>query len=124
MRILVTGGCGFIGHSIVAQLQSVGHQVRIIDNLTRYGMIPEDEHTYLMHERKKRFDSSTIIHDISIEGMYINSVFETFLPDIVIHLASMPRQRLVNRNPVGGARVMEEIMTCSTGSRVLKSQLQ
>ena len=107
-RILVTGGCGFIGHNIVEQLQLQGHQVRIIDNLTRYGMIPEDEHIYLMNERKKRFNSSTIIHDIAIEGMYINSVFETFLPEIVIHLASMPRQRLVNRNPVMSARVMCE----------------
>ena len=108
MRILVTGGCGFIGHNIVAQLQSGGHQVRIIDNLTRYGIIPKDEHNYLIRERKKQFDTTTIVHDISIEEPYINAVFEMFLPEVVIHLASMPRQRIVNQDPVRGSRVMCE----------------
>jgi nucleoside-diphosphate-sugar epimerase len=108
MRILVTGGCGFIGHRVVAQLQSRGHQVRIIDNLTTYGIIPRDEHNYLVTERKKLFNPGTIVHDISIEDRYINAVFEMFLPEIVIHLASMPRQRIVNADPVKGARVMCE----------------
>ena len=108
MRILVTGGCGFIGHRVVEQLQSEGHQVRIIDNLTTYGIIPKDEHSYLLRERKKRFNTDTLVHNISIEEPYINAVFEMFLPEVVIHLASMPRQRIVNQDPIRGARVMCE----------------
>lgn len=108
MRILVTGGCGFIGHRVVEQLQSQGHQVRIIDNLTTYGIIPKDEHSYLLRERKKRFNTDTLVHNISIEEPYINAVFEMFLPEVVIHLASMPRQRIVNQDPIRGARVMCE----------------
>lgn len=33
MKIIVTGGCGFIGSQIVDLLVSTGHQVRVLDNL-------------------------------------------------------------------------------------------
>jgi nucleoside-diphosphate-sugar epimerase len=108
MRVLVTGGCGFIGHVVVEQLQQLGHDVRVIDNKTRYGIIPWEEHNYLMYERKKRFDYDTITHQVDIESSIVDTVFEMFLPEIVIHLASIPRQRVVNNNPTGGARVLCE----------------
>jgi UDP-glucose 4-epimerase len=34
MKHLVTGGCGFIGHHLVKQLVSLGHQVVVWDNLS------------------------------------------------------------------------------------------
>jgi UDP-glucose 4-epimerase len=34
MNVLVTGGCGFIGHHLVKQLVSLGHQVVVWDNLS------------------------------------------------------------------------------------------
>ena len=34
MKVLVTGGAGFIGSNIAALCQRHGHQVRILDNLT------------------------------------------------------------------------------------------
>jgi len=44
MRILVTGGMGFIGHNIVAQLEDMGYDdITLVDNFTTYGIIPEDE---------------------------------------------------------------------------------
>ena len=33
MRILVTGGAGYVGSSLIPQLVERGHRVRIIDNL-------------------------------------------------------------------------------------------
>jgi nucleoside-diphosphate-sugar epimerase len=108
MRILVTGGCGFIGHNVVERLQQEGHQVRIIDNQTSYGIIPHDELNYLMYERKKKFEYDTMVHEINIDNSSVTSdiIFDLFMPEIVIHLASMPRQKIVNNNPIRGSDVM------------------
>ena len=34
MKILITGGAGFIGSSIIPELQSAGHVLHVIDNLS------------------------------------------------------------------------------------------
>ena len=36
MKILVTGGAGFIGSNVVDAYVNAGHEVAIIDNLTGY----------------------------------------------------------------------------------------
>ena len=108
MRILVTGGGGFIGHNVVRMLEQEGHQCHIIDTFTDYGFIPKDELEYLKKERKKRFNSVT--HHVNITNKNsVDNMFITFHPQIVIHLASFPRQKVVNANP----RLASEVM--STG---------
>jgi nucleoside-diphosphate-sugar epimerase len=35
MRILITGGMGFIGHTVVAQLEDMGYDdITLVDNFT------------------------------------------------------------------------------------------
>ena len=104
-KILVTGGLGFIGHNVVQLLEKFGHNVCIIDNQTTYGVIPQDELDYLMQERFFKIKTRDIcIADIS--EPFDDSIFDGV--DIVIHLASFPRQKVVNSNPQWGSRVMSE----------------
>jgi nucleoside-diphosphate-sugar epimerase len=124
MRILVTGGMGFIGHNIVEKLISQGHTVRVIDNKTDYGIIPFDELNYVMIERRKKLPNELIIHQVDIESTAVKFVFEQFLPEVVVHLASFPRQKVVNANPQLGSRVMSEgllnLLELSTKHQVQK----
>jgi len=106
--ILVTGGLGLIGHHVVSKLEQLGHKVVIADTRTNYGIIPQDEIDYLISERIKKIASSRIYRiDIADRGG-IDFLFETHNFDIVIHMASFPRQKVVNANPTWGSRVMSE----------------
>jgi nucleoside-diphosphate-sugar epimerase len=109
MKILVTGGMGLIGHNVVNKLQGKGHDVNIIDNCTNYGIIPEDELEYLMTERNKKISPDTIVFMENIaDADAVDKAFEKTKPEVVIHMASFPRQKVVNANPANGARVMME----------------
>ena len=105
MKYLVTGGAGFIGHNVVRILEQQGHECIVIDTCTDYGFIPREELTYLIDNRLKRID--TRIRKIDIrEGLFVDTIFKTYRPDVVIHMASFPRQKVVEQNPVLASDVM------------------
>ena len=109
MNILVTGGCGLIGHNVVKRLQDQGHEVSIVDNKTNYGIIPQDEIDYLMRERQKKIGDKSFVYTKDISNADdIDRIFNIEEPEIVIHMASFPRQKVVNSNPAWGSRVMSE----------------
>ena len=109
MNILVTGGLGLIGHNVVKRLQDMGHLVSIMDTKTNYGIIPQDEIDYLMAERRKKIAVDSYIYDRDIsDASSVDHVFNVEQPEIVIHMASFPRQKVVNANPAWGSRVMSE----------------
>jgi len=109
MNILVTGGCGLIGHNVVKRLQDQGHVVSIVDNKTNYGIIPQDEIEYLMRERQKKIGDKSFVYTKDISSAEdIDRIFSIEEPEIVIHMASFPRQKVVNANPAWGSRVMSE----------------
>jgi nucleoside-diphosphate-sugar epimerase len=108
MNILVTGGLGLIGHHVVNKLESLGHDVVITDTRTTYGIIPQDEIDYLMGERLKKIKTDQIYNiDIS-NADNIDWLIQKHQPAIIIHMASFPRQKVVNANPAMGARTMME----------------
>jgi len=110
MKILVTGGLGLIGHNVVKRLQEQGHTASVIDNRTTYGIIPQAELDYLMAERLKKINlSPSHLYNRDIcDRESIDDIFEIEQPDVVIHMASFPRQKVVNADPAWGARVMME----------------
>jgi len=110
MKILLTGGLGFIGHNVASRLLDIGHEVSITDTQTNYGTVPQDELDYLMTERRNTIsDMELRCHRIDIaDSEGIDWMIRTYRPDIVIHLASFPRQKVVNANPQAGSRSMSE----------------
>lgn len=109
MNILVTGGLGLIGHNVVKRLQDQGHIVSIMDTKTNYGIIPQEEINYLITERMKVIGDASYIYETNIaDAFMVDQVFEIEQPEIVIHMASFPRQKVVNANPAVGSRTMSE----------------
>jgi nucleoside-diphosphate-sugar epimerase len=107
MKYIVTGGAGFIGHNVIRQLEAQGHECFVLDSITDYGFVPRDEIKYLARERTKRIRAG--VHHIDIrDPKHLETFFMTFAGgvDAVIHLASFPRQKVVNSNPVWGSEVM------------------
>jgi nucleoside-diphosphate-sugar epimerase len=106
MKILVTGGLGLIGHNVVQKLVKLQHEVFIIDNSTNYGFIPVKQLSYLISERQKKipgvFTYQTDLADIES----VERIIDNIKPDTIIHLASFPRQKVVNANPVLASTVM------------------
>jgi len=110
MKILVTGGLGLIGHNVVKRLQDQSHTISIVDNRTTYGMIAQSELDYLMRERLKKINQLPLhLYTRNIcDRESVDDIFEIEQPDVVIHMASFPRQKVVNANPAWGASVMME----------------
>ena len=108
VNILVTGGLGFIGHNVVQLLKTQGHKIIVVDNATNYGIIPQAEIDYLIEERKFRI-APCIIHsaDIADQGT-MEYIIQRHAIELVIHLASFPRQKVVNANPCLGSHTMSE----------------
>ncbi len=90
MKILVTGGAGFIGSHIVDFLVMKGHRVAIVDNL--------------ITGKKENIDSQAKFYQADIT-QDINNIFEIEKPEVVIHAAAqaMLRESLVN--PIYDAKV-------------------
>lgn len=108
MNILVTGGLGLIGHNVVSKLEELGHQVVITDTCTNYGIIPQSEIDYLLKERYKKIKKALIYKYDITDKTNMRYLFASHKFDIVIHLASFPRQKVVNANPQAGSKVMSE----------------
>jgi len=106
--ILVTGGLGLIGHNVAARLEQQGHRVIIVDTKTTYGLIPQEELDYLMVERRRKISTDRIYSMDITDQDGIDWIMRTHQPDAVIHLASFPRQKVVNVNPQLGSQTMSQ----------------
>ncbi|MHB8599966.1 MAG: SDR family NAD(P)-dependent oxidoreductase [Ktedonobacteraceae bacterium] len=95
MRILVTGGAGFIGSHIVDQSIAAGHEVAIVDNLWEEG----GGKTENLNPKARFFKA-----DITDEDA-INRVFDEVRPEIVSHQAAQHSVSVSTKYPKLDARV-------------------
>jgi len=89
MRVLVTGGAGFIGSHLVDRLVRDGYRVRVVDNLSS-GRIENIKH---------HLDANTvelIIGDLKDPQIALKAVEGV---DVVFHLAANPEVRVSTTNP-------------------------
>ena len=101
MKILITGGNGFIGSKIVEILCNK-HKITILDNDETYGLVKEQQLKNLLIWRKRRWKKiSTEIKGDIRESLVGIKAFKS-RPDMVIHLASYPRAKIIQSNPVEG----------------------
>ena len=109
MKILVTGGYGFIGSKIV-ELLCKKHSVTVLDNMETYGIVDKQELRRLVKWRTRKWTKVTTMEDTVIDRMAGLKAFKS-RPDIVIHLASYPRAKIVNKDPIAG---IEQIVKGTT----------
>jgi len=90
MKILVTGGAGFIGSHLTDRLLQLGHEVVVVDNLAT-------GYRHNLNPRARFYETSLL--DLSLD-----EIFEREKPDIVNHYAAQNGVRQSNADPVFDAQ--------------------
>jgi len=114
MKILVTGGAGFIGSHIVDALIEKGHKVSVIDN-----MVTGQKENFNL---KATFYIRSITDDIS-------DIFEKERPEVVFHLAAHIDLRESVENPlfdansniIGSINILENMRKFGSKKIILSS---
>jgi UDP-glucose 4-epimerase len=91
VKILVTGGAGFIGSAVMDRLRAEGHEPVALDNL----------HT----GRRANLDSNYRLHVTDLVDGDLGAVFDAERPEAVVHHAAQSSVAISVRHPVLDARV-------------------
>ncbi|MCD6147770.1 SDR family oxidoreductase [bacterium] len=91
MRILVTGGCGFIGSHLVDKLIEQGHQVVVLDNLST--------------GKKENLNPKASFYQIDIQDPEIPQIFQKEKPEVVFHFAAQIDVRKSVESPIKDAKI-------------------
>jgi len=101
MRILITGGAGFIGSHLTDKLLAMGHEVLVIDNFATARRDNLSPHPKL-----------TLVEDTIANKKCVDEMFQSFKPEIVVHAAASYKDpnnwvEDVNTNVLGGVNIVK-----------------
>ena len=122
MKLLITGGCGFLGSNLAAEALKRGDEVIIFDNLSRFGATENQE--WLRSQGEIRFVHADIRNQNDI-----TRVIKETKPDAIFHLAGQvamttsiadPRKDF-EINVMGSHNLLEAVRDFSPETAVLYS---
>ena len=122
MKYLITGGAGFVGSNLAAEVLKRGEELTVFDNLFRYGSSKNLE--WLRQKGEFKYYPYDIRNNNDVE-----SVIKEIKPDIVFHLAGQVAMTTSLENPrldfevntIGTVNLLEAIRKYSPTSMILYS---
>jgi len=92
MRILVTGGAGFIGSQVADDLLASGHEVMVLDDLST--------------GRRENLPESARFAEVDLrDGLAVRRTLEEFRPHLVSHQAAQTSVAVSTRDPLRDAAI-------------------
>ena len=91
MKILVTGGAGFIASHVSDRFLELGHEVAIVDNLAT--------------GKRENLPAAALFYEIDVRDPGLDRIFAKFKPKIVVHHAAQMDVRKSVADPVYDAQV-------------------
>ena len=108
-RILLVGGCGFIGHNLALHLKKKGFSVSITDSLSVNNVLSFTDndiknkklYTSILNNRIELLNKNEINLIVQDARDYhaISKVYGDIDPDIIIHLAAVSHANKSNKDP-------------------------
>jgi UDP-glucose 4-epimerase len=91
MKVLVTGGAGFIGSHLVDRLIQEGHEAIIVDNLAT--------------GKRRNINRAARFYKLDVQSWRLERVFRNERPNVVMHLAAQMDVRKSVEDPMFDAQV-------------------
>jgi UDP-glucose 4-epimerase len=98
MKLLVTGGAGFIGSALVDRLVAEGHDVEALDDLSTGSLANLAD---ARAERSRRF----AFHQVDVRDPHVIDLMVRRAPEVVLHLAGQPHVPAAVAGPAADADV-------------------
>jgi len=76
VRVLVTGGAGFVGSHVVDRLAADGHAIAVVDNLSS--------------GRRELVNPAAELFVCDVRSLRLDAIFAAARPDALVHLAAQP----------------------------------